>query len=66
MVPSLQTAGCRHSAKRQQNLYAVLFRRERFVKPRFTTIGCVAMNNSGLGRFIDSGNRRANLIGTAL
>jgi hypothetical protein len=55
-------AFCKTSAKSLRRL----IRRERFVKPRFTTIGCVAMNNSGLGRFIDSRNRRANLIGTAL
>ena len=43
-----------------------LFRRERFVKTRLATIGRVAMNDPALGRFVDSGNRRANLIGAAL
>ena len=43
-----------------------LFRRERFVKARFATIGCVAMNDAALRRFVDGGNCRANLIGTAI
>jgi hypothetical protein len=30
------------------------------------TIGCVTMNDPTLGRFVDSRNRRANLIGGAL
>ena len=45
---------------------ARLFRRERFVQPRLATIGRVAMNDPTLGRFVDSRNRRANLIGGAL
>ena len=46
---------------------ASLFRRgERLVKTRLATIGRVAMNNPILGRFIDSTDRRANLIGGAL
>lgn len=43
-----------------------LFRRERFVKPCLATIGCVAMDDPALGRFVDRGNRRANLIRIAL
>jgi hypothetical protein len=46
--------------------YVALFRRKRFVKPRLATIGRVAVNDSAFGRFVDSRNRRANLIGTAL
>jgi hypothetical protein len=45
---------------------AGLFRRERFVQPRLATIASVAMNDSALGRFVDSRNRRANLIGGTL
>ena len=41
-------------------------RDECLVKPRLATIGGVAMNDPVLGRFVDSGNRRANLIGAAL
>ena len=43
-----------------------LFRRERLVQPRLATIGGVAMDDSTLGCFVDSRNRRANLIGRAL
>ena len=44
-----------------------LFRRsERFVKTRLSTIGRATMNNSTLGRFVDSGDGRTNLIGAAL
>jgi len=44
-----------------------LFRRgERFVKTRLSTIGRVTMNNPTLGRFIDSRDRCANLIGGTL
>ena len=44
-----------------------LFRRgKRLVQPRLATIGGVAMNDAVLGRFVDSRNRRANLIGGAL
>jgi hypothetical protein len=39
---------------------------ERLVQPRLATIGCVAMNDPTLRRFVDSRNRRANLIGGAL
>ena len=46
--------------------YVALFRCERSVKPRLATIGRVAVNDSTLGRFVDSRNRRANLIGAAL
>ena len=46
---------------------ARLFRRgERLVQPRLATIGGVAMDDSTLGCFVDSRNRRANLIGGAL
>ena len=45
---------------------ARLFRRdERFVQPRLATIGRVAVNDPTLSRFVDSRNRRANLIGGA-
>jgi hypothetical protein len=43
-----------------------LFRRWRLVKTRLATIGRVAMNDPALGRLVDCGNRRANLIGAAL
>ena len=43
-----------------------LFRSERLVQPRLATIGRVAMNDPILGCFVDSRNRRANLIGGAL
>src|SRR5262245_26219192 len=44
-----------------------LFRRgERLVKTRLSTIGRVTMNNPTLGRFIDSRDRCANLIGGTL
>ena len=43
-----------------------LFRSERLVQPRLATIGSVAMNDPTLSRFVDSRNRRANLIGGAL
>ena len=39
---------------------------ERFVQPRLATIGRVAMNDPTLGCFVDSRNRRANLIDSAL
>ena len=39
---------------------------ECLVQPRLATIGGVAMNDAILGRFVDSRNRRANLIGSAL
>jgi len=45
---------------------ARLFRRERLVQPGLATIGGVAMNDPILGRFVDSRNRRVNLIGGAL
>ena len=46
---------------------ARLFRpSERLVQPRLATIGRVAMNDPTLGRLVDRGNRRANLIGAAL
>jgi hypothetical protein len=44
-----------------------LFRRgKRLVQSRLATISGVAMNDPILGRFVDSRNRRANLIGGAL
>src|SRR5215471_3880196 len=68
---SLQTA--RHRQIRplarcltQRGGYGALFRRKRFVKTRLATIGGVAMNDPVLGRFVDRGNRRANLIGATL
>jgi hypothetical protein len=36
------------------------------VEPRLATIGGVPMNDAILGRFVDSRNRRANLIDSAL
>ena len=36
------------------------------VQPGLATIGGVAMNDPALGRFVDSRNRLANLIGGAL
>ena len=39
---------------------------ECFVQPRLATIGRVAMNDPTLGRLVDRGNRRANLIGAVL
>jgi hypothetical protein len=45
----------------------VLFRRgECLIQPRLATIGGVPMNDPVLSRFVDSRNRRANLIGGAL
>ena len=41
-------------------------RGECLVQPRLATIGSVAMNDPTLGRFVDSRNRRVNLIGGAL
>ena len=41
-------------------------RGESLVKTRLATIGGVAMNDPVLGRFVDSRNRRANLIGATL
>jgi hypothetical protein len=41
-------------------------RGECLVKTRLATIGGVAMNDAVLGRFVDSRNRGANLIGAAL
>ena len=43
-----------------------LFRGERLVQPRLAAIGRVAMNDPTLRSFVDSRNRRANLIGGAL
>ena len=64
---SLQTTRGRPVAKNVGKVpYAALFRRKRFVKPRLATIGCIAMNDPALGRFIDRRNRSANLIATAL
>ena len=43
-----------------------LFRRDEcFIKTRLATIGRVAMNDPAFRRFVDSRNRRANLIGRA-
>jgi hypothetical protein len=72
VVESLQTARGRPIAKTsarrlaQRGGYRALFRRKRFVKTRLATIGRVAMNDPTLGRLVDRGNRRANLIGAAL
>ena len=59
----------RTSAQRlaERGGYSALFRpSERFVKTRLAAIGRVAMNDPTLGRFVESRNRRANLIGGAL
>ena len=45
---------------------ARLFRGERLVQPCLAAIGRVAMNDPTLRSFVDSRNRRANLIGGAL
>ena len=52
--------------RRQQAGREALFRRQRLVKTRLTTIGRVAVNDPTLGRLVDRGNRRANLIDGAL
>jgi len=52
--------------RRQQNRCGALFGGEGFVKTRLATISRVAMNHSALGRFVDSRDRRANLLGSAL
>jgi hypothetical protein len=47
----------------QRRSYSALFcGRERFVEPRFATIGCVFVNDSAFRSFIDCGEKRANLI----
>jgi len=51
---------------RSAQVAARLFRRYRFVKTRLATVGHIAMNDPTLGRLVDRGNRRANLIGAAL
>ena len=41
----------------------VLFRSgQRFVEPRFATIGCVSMDDSAFGSFIDRGNGCSDLL----
>ena len=72
MIGSLRTAGARILQGVNRRLvrrsgYSALFRPGKgLVQPRLTTISCVAMNDSTLGRFVDSRNRHANLIGGAL
>jgi hypothetical protein len=73
VVTSLQTAWGTHIARglgrrlAQRGGCSALFRpSERFVETRLATICGVAMNDPTLGRFVDSRNRRANLIGGGL